>query len=66
MTRAKRSSAAITETRFTDPTGAAETTRLLDNDGPEAADGGDTGSNASGWDGYKDFEGLPWWQRPSV
>ncbi|KPM39793.1 hypothetical protein AK830_g6794 [Neonectria ditissima] len=43
-----------------------ETTGLLNNDrqGPYTAD--DATTTEGGWDGYKDFEGLPWWRRPSV
>lgn len=49
-----------------DPT---ETTHLLatgveENDNIVTA-GGVKGTNG-GWDGLADFEGLPWWRRPSV
>lgn len=41
---------------------ASESTRLLrENQGDAATD-----SKQDEWDGYKDFEGLPWWRRPSV
>ncbi len=28
--------------------------------------GNHTGTPEEGWAGYADFEGLPWWKRPSV
>ncbi|RSL58020.1 hypothetical protein CEP54_008026 [Fusarium duplospermum] len=59
-------------TRAKGPTGdattdATETTRLLAISSIESRDGESVASSSgSGWDGYKDFEGLPWWRRPSV
>lgn len=47
-----------------DPT---ETTRLL---GGGAEENGNRAvvksTSKGGWDGLADFEGLPWWRRPSV
>ena len=47
---------------------ANETTRLLQ--GRDEGDGAGADAGGAGeadvWDGYKDFEGLPWWRRPSV
>jgi hypothetical protein len=48
-------------------TDATETTHLLATSSIESRDGESVvSSSGSGWDGYKDFEGLPWWRRPSV
>ncbi|KAF4472637.1 tetracycline-efflux transporter [Fusarium albosuccineum] len=63
MTRAKDLNGDAIENPSVDVT---ETTRLLSADGPETRDGDSVSSSSSGWDGYKDFEGLPWWHRPSV
>ena len=42
----------------------SETTALL---GPDAAgDHHGSGPRKHSWVGYADFEGLPWWKRPSV
>lgn len=45
---------------------ATETSRLLsfsdlDGQGETARD-----ASQSRWDGYDDFEGFPWWRKPSV
>ena len=40
----------------------SESTRLL----RAIANGGITGAKKDDWEGYKDFEGLPWWRRPAV
>lgn len=41
-----------------------EVTPLLGNRGPP----GDTGigNEAAEWEGFSDFKGMSWWQRPSV
>lgn len=41
---------------------ATESTRLL----RQIAANDTADSKQDEWDGYKDFEGLPWWRRPSV
>ncbi|KAF7545121.1 hypothetical protein G7Z17_g9421 [Cylindrodendrum hubeiense] len=73
MARANRAggnaTAAATSTaiaRSNPATDDTETTRLLGNGdtSAQAEDGAD--APEGGWDGYKDFEGLPWWRRPSV
>lgn len=47
-----------------DPT---ETTQLLGAGAEENGDGAVVETtNNGGWDGLADFEGLPWWRRPSV
>lgn len=43
---------------------AEETTALLQPRDDETGSSG--GGDDLTWDGYKDFEGLPWWRRPSV
>lgn len=45
---------------------ASESTRLLANHAPENGVESDVNDIDSGWDAHKDFEGLPWWRRPSV
>lgn len=40
----------------------SESTRLL----RAIASNGTTGAKQDDWEGYKDFEGLDWWRRPSV
>lgn len=50
---------------------AAETTRLLGagtSGNREQVDGAESQTNEDSniWDGHKDFEGLPWWRKPSV
>ncbi|KAM5368641.1 hypothetical protein ACJZ2D_009413 [Fusarium nematophilum] len=45
---------------------ATERTRLLASGDLETRNGDGVDSNNGGWDGHKDFEGLPWWRRPSV
>ncbi|KAF5026850.1 hypothetical protein F66182_1045 [Fusarium sp. NRRL 66182] len=42
-----------------------ESSHLLPND-PEPRDEDSETSSTGAWDGDKDFEGLPWWRRPSV
>ncbi|KAI5463268.1 major facilitator superfamily domain-containing protein [Mariannaea sp. PMI_226] len=43
-----------------------ESSPLLDSEATETR-GADVVDKAdSNWDGYRDFEGLPWWRRPSV
>lgn len=59
--------------RELEPEPATETTRLLgagtsdshnqDGAGPQLRR---SASEEDVWDGDKDFEGLPWWRRPSV
>ena len=54
-----------------DLTDASETSALLGTDpsGQEngtANMGGASASHDDGWDGMKDFVGLPWWRKPSV
>lgn len=41
---------------------ASESTRLL----RETASNNTADPKEVEWDGYKDFEGLPWWRYPSV
>lgn len=53
---------------------ADETTQLLGSssssqtrdEGDDAGAGVGGAEETDGWDGYKDFKGLPWWHRPSV
>ena len=44
----------------------SETTRLLGTDALNTHDSSSKATNDGRWEGYDDFEGLPWWQRPSV
>ncbi|KAK7418487.1 hypothetical protein QQZ08_011239 [Neonectria magnoliae] len=72
MARAKQTggnSATATPTAFAmaNPTTEDdETTRLLNNDNQDAYCEDGASAAEGGWDGYKDFEGLPSWRRPSV
>lgn len=45
----------------TDDSSLAEESPLLGNNGD-----GTFGDAENTWNGNKDFEGLPWWQKPSV
>ncbi|KND93116.1 Nitrilase and fragile histidine triad fusion protein NitFhit [Tolypocladium ophioglossoides CBS 100239] len=54
------------------PARRKETTRLLgagaQEDGDGVGEGNGAGANGrkDGWNGFDDFEGLPWWRTPSV
>ncbi|KAH7145771.1 major facilitator superfamily domain-containing protein [Dactylonectria estremocensis] len=71
MARATRSNrnamASSTSYATANPTmGDTETTRLLGNGAQDGLEGDRTDASDGGWDGYNDFEGMPWWRRPSV
>ena len=47
---------------------ASETTTLLGNPETQPAEDqrSDSDESTPRWDGFDDFEGLPWWRKPSV
>lgn len=46
--------------------GSSENSPLLGFEAPDIEDENGINETQSRWEGYKDFEGLPWWRRPSV